>query len=135
MGYSTMFRALLRARGLSLAVVLTLALGVGLLATTFSLLNGALWRLPPFPDAGRAALLYLERNPQDEAPRRERWSFGPRRASASLAVTKSSERTQSLNTDFAESTSIRIFSSSTSDHAPSSFGIGFRIRMLESRGQ
>jgi putative ABC transport system permease protein len=75
MRYSTMFRALLRARGLSLAVILTLALGVGLLTTTFSLLNGALWRLPPFPDAGRIALLYLERDPQGEAPRRERWSF------------------------------------------------------------
>ena len=99
MGYSTMFRAFLRARGLSLAVVLTLALGVGLLATTFSLLNGALWRLPPFPDAGRIALLYLERNPQDEPPLRERWSFGPRRASASLekALTPQGQPTSYFN--------------------------------------
>jgi hypothetical protein len=69
MRYSTLFRALSRARGLSLAVILTFAAGMGLLTTTFSLLNGALWRLPPFPDAGRIALLYLERAPQGEAPR------------------------------------------------------------------
>jgi hypothetical protein len=70
-----MFRVLSRARGLSITIVLTFGLSVGLLTITFSLLNAALFRLPPFPDAGRLALLYLERNPPGESARQERWSF------------------------------------------------------------
>lgn len=68
-------RSLARSPALVLTVVLTLALGTGALATTFSVVNGALWRQPPFPNAERLAMLYLERNPRGEAPRRERWSF------------------------------------------------------------
>src|SRR4051812_14196132 len=60
---------------LSIGVVLTLALGVCALTTTFAVVRAALWREPPFPDAARLGILYLERNPAHEPPRRERWSF------------------------------------------------------------
>lgn len=75
MPLATTLRSLVRAPALSTAVVLTLALGVAVLATTFGVINAALLRQPPFPDAGRLALLYLQRNPEGEPPRRERWSF------------------------------------------------------------
>jgi putative ABC transport system permease protein len=58
-----------------LTIVLTLATGTGALTTTFAVVNAALWRQPPFPEADRLAMLYLERNPRGETPRRERWSF------------------------------------------------------------
>ncbi|HEX7121019.1 MAG TPA: ABC transporter permease [Gemmatimonadaceae bacterium] len=68
-------RPLVRARGLSITVIATLALGVAALGITFGIVNAAVFRQPPFPDADRLAMLYLERNPRGEAPRRERWSF------------------------------------------------------------
>ena len=68
-------RSISRARGLSLGVGVTLALGVCALTVTFGVVNAALFREPPFADAGRLALLYLERNPSGEPQRRERWSF------------------------------------------------------------
>lgn len=58
------------------AVVATLAVGVGALTTVFGIVNAALFRQPPFADAGRLAILYLVRNPLGEPTRRERWSFG-----------------------------------------------------------
>jgi putative ABC transport system permease protein len=68
-------RSLTHARALAITVALTLALGVGALIVTFGVVNAALWRQPPFPDAGRLTMLFLERNPAGELPRRERWSF------------------------------------------------------------
>lgn len=75
MPLSATFRSLARARALSFGVVLTLALGVAALTTTFGVVNAALFRQPPFHDAGRIALLFLQRNPEGEPSRRERWSF------------------------------------------------------------
>ncbi len=75
MNLSTTLRSLTRTPALALAIVSTLALGTGVLTTTFGVVNAALWRQPPFPDADRLAMLFLERNPQGESPRRERWSF------------------------------------------------------------
>ena len=72
------FRVRPRASGswaLSIAVVATLALGVAALTTTFAIVRAALWREPPFPDAERIGIVFLERNPANEPPRRERWSF------------------------------------------------------------
>lgn len=69
-------RALVRDRGLSLAVLVTLALGVGALTVAFGIVNAALFRQPPFEDARRLAMLYIVRNPVGEPTRRERWSFG-----------------------------------------------------------
>jgi hypothetical protein len=60
---------------LAVAVVITLAFGIGTLTTAFSLVNAALFRQPPFHDAHHLALLFLERNPAGEPPRQERWSF------------------------------------------------------------
>lgn len=68
-------RTLSRARGIAVAVVITLALGVGALTTAFGIVNAALFRQPPFQDARRLAMLYLMRNPLGEPARRERWSF------------------------------------------------------------
>jgi predicted permease len=72
---ATTFRSIARTRGLAISVALTLALGVGALTITFGVVHAALWRQPPFPDAGRLAMLFLQRNPRGEPPQRERWSF------------------------------------------------------------
>ena len=58
-----------------LGVVVTIALGVAALTTTFAIVRASLWREPPFPDADRIGVLFLERNPANEPARRERWSF------------------------------------------------------------
>jgi putative ABC transport system permease protein len=70
-----LLHSLTRSPTLSIGVVATLALGVGALTATFGVVNAALLREPPFEDAPRLAMLYLERNPFGEQPRRERWSF------------------------------------------------------------
>lgn len=68
-------RSLARAPRLSIAVITTIALGVAVVTGTFGILHAALVRQPPFPDASRIAMLYLERNPRNERATRERWSF------------------------------------------------------------
>ena len=68
-------RSILRSPRFALAVVIPLALGVAVLTVAFGMVYAALCRQPPFPDAERIALLFLERNPAFEAPYRERWSF------------------------------------------------------------
>ncbi len=68
-------RSLSRARGLSAAVIATLAIGVAALSATFGVVNAAILREPPFRDAERLVLLYLVRNPEGEPQRRERWSY------------------------------------------------------------
>ncbi len=75
MPLATSARALARAPKLSIGVIVTLAIGVAALTTAFGIVRAALMRQPPFPDAERVALLFLERNPANEPPRRERWSF------------------------------------------------------------
>lgn len=75
MSFPASFRSLARARALSITVVLTVAIGVATLTTTFGVVNAALFRQPPFYQADRIALLYLQRNPRGEAPYQERWSF------------------------------------------------------------
>ncbi|MEX2284160.1 MAG: ABC transporter permease [Gemmatimonadota bacterium] len=71
----TAIRSLLRARSLSLAVIGTLSIGIGALVTAFVLVNAALWRVPPFPDADRIAMLYVTRASPSQPFHRERWSF------------------------------------------------------------
>ena len=75
MSLSTTFRCVTRSRGLALSVVLTLALGVAALTTTFAVVNAALVRQPPFPEADRLLMLHIQRRPQGESERLERWSF------------------------------------------------------------
>ena len=45
------------------------------LTTTFAIVRAALWREAPFPDAERLEIVFLQRSPAGESPRRERWSF------------------------------------------------------------
>jgi putative ABC transport system permease protein len=75
MSLASTLRSLARSRALSITVVVTLAVAVGALATAFGVVNAALFRPPPFDDAGDIAMLYLQRNPAGEPPRQERWSF------------------------------------------------------------
>ncbi|MEO8679152.1 MAG: ABC transporter permease, partial [Vicinamibacterales bacterium] len=53
---------------LSLVAVLTLGLGIGLGTTVFSVVNGALFKGLPFPDAGRIVAL-VSTNPAQQQPR------------------------------------------------------------------
>jgi putative ABC transport system permease protein len=68
-------RSVARGRWLLVSVAATIAVGVAALTTTFGIVNAALFRLPPFHDSGRLAMLHLERRPDGEPPRQERWSF------------------------------------------------------------
>jgi hypothetical protein len=70
-----MLRFLLRSPALTLGVTATLALGVGALTVTFAVVDAALFREPPFQDAGRITMLYLVRSPAGEPVHNERWSF------------------------------------------------------------
>jgi putative ABC transport system permease protein len=46
-------RVLWRSPGYSLVVIMTIALGIGVNAATFSVVHAVLWRSLPYPDAGR----------------------------------------------------------------------------------
>src|ERR1700754_1304633 len=54
------FRSLLRARGLSITVVLTLALGIGANAAIFSVVRGVLLR--PLANRDEARLIYIRQS-------------------------------------------------------------------------
>src|SRR5580704_562969 len=54
-------RQITRAPGFSLAVILTLALGIGVNTAVFSMVNGFMLRPLPYPDADRIASLILHR--------------------------------------------------------------------------
>ena len=56
-------------------IAITVALGVAALTTAFAVVDAAVIRQPPFPEPERLAMLYLQRNPEGEPPRQERWSF------------------------------------------------------------
>src|SRR3712207_1144166 len=62
-------RGMGRARGFSLVVLLTLALGIGATTAVFSVVRGVLLRPLPFPDAGRVVRLWPG-NPKAVAERR-----------------------------------------------------------------
>ena len=72
---SATLRSLARAPGLSLTVAGTLAIGIAIVTVTFGVVYAALFRQPPFEEAERLAMLYLDRNPRGEPPSKERWSF------------------------------------------------------------
>jgi predicted permease len=67
-------RAIVANRGLTSAVVATLAAGTAALTIVFGIVNAALYRPPPFHEAGRLAMLHLVRDDYGVA-RRERWSY------------------------------------------------------------
>jgi predicted permease len=68
-------RSVARARVLTAGVVITVALGVAALTTTFGIANAAIYRQPPFERANELAILQIVRNPRGESTRRERWSY------------------------------------------------------------
>lgn len=68
-------RVLLRSPGLAAGVVLTVATGIGALAVAFTMVDAALFRQPPFPDASRLAMVYATRTSPAEGTVRGRWSY------------------------------------------------------------
>jgi putative ABC transport system permease protein len=68
-------RSLLRAPLLTGAAVLSLTLGIAATTTVFSLIDGALLRQPPFPQANRLAILTIVHSSPTTTPRPERWSW------------------------------------------------------------
>lgn len=66
---------MIRQPGLTVVAAASLALGVGALALTFTVVDAALWRAPPFADADRLAMPFsLVSSPREVAARR-RWSY------------------------------------------------------------
>ncbi|HEY1337838.1 MAG TPA: ABC transporter permease, partial [Bryobacteraceae bacterium] len=61
-------RSLRRARGYSLVVVLTLALGVGANTAIFTLVNRVLWSQLPYHDAERLVSIWSSRTDRDKSP-------------------------------------------------------------------
>jgi putative ABC transport system permease protein len=51
-------RQLIKNRGFAAVSILTLALGIGVNTTTFSLVYALLYRLPPYPDPNRIVMVY-----------------------------------------------------------------------------
>jgi putative ABC transport system permease protein len=68
-------RSLLRVPALTLAAVLSIALGVSATTSVFSVVDAALFRLPPFPRADRLAMLFITRQHPNAPIGRERWSW------------------------------------------------------------
>jgi len=71
-GYA--LRSLARMRGLAIAAVLTLALGIGATTTMVSLVDAMLWRPPPFADPDRLTIVSVTRTTSREGLQRLRWS-------------------------------------------------------------
>lgn len=65
----------MRARGVSVAAVFSIALGVAATTSVFSVVDAALVRSPPFPAADRLAMLFITRQQPNASLERERWSW------------------------------------------------------------
>ena len=76
-------RSLVRARGLTFTVVLTLALGIGANAAIFSVVRGVLLRPLVNRDADR--LIYIRQSAPRHRPGRTRTSRSPSSATCRLA--------------------------------------------------
>jgi predicted permease len=68
-------RSLLRTPVLTFAAILSIGLGIAATTAVFSIVNAALFRLPPFERADRLIMLYSERHAPNSPPARERWSW------------------------------------------------------------
>jgi putative ABC transport system permease protein len=69
------FRTVRRMRGLAVAAILTLSLGIGATTTMFSVVDAALLRPVPFADPDRLVILYSTRLTQRDGLQRLRWSY------------------------------------------------------------
>jgi putative ABC transport system permease protein len=67
-------RSLLRARGLAVAAILTLALGIGATTTMVSVVDAMVWRPPPFAEPDRLAIVSITRATPLNGLQRLRWS-------------------------------------------------------------
>ena len=68
-------RSLARTPVLSGAAVLSMSVGIAATTAVFSVVDAALFRPPPFPDAGRLAIIYTTRRRGNAPAGRERWSW------------------------------------------------------------
>ena len=68
-------RSLLRTPVVSVAAVLSIALGIAATTSVFSIVDAALFRAPPFAGAARLAILFITRQHPNAAIERERWSW------------------------------------------------------------
>src|SRR6478736_298007 len=68
-------RSLARTPVLSGAAVLSMSVGIAATTAVFSVVDAALFRPPPFPDAGRLAIIYTTRQRGAAPAGRERWSW------------------------------------------------------------
>jgi putative ABC transport system permease protein len=68
-------RSLVRSPVLSVAAVLSIALGVSATTSVFSVVDAALFRPPPLPAADRLAMIYVTRHRPNAPLGRERWSW------------------------------------------------------------
>ena len=67
-------RMMRRTRAVSLAAILTLAVGIGATTTMFAVVHAALWRPLPFDDPDSLVLLYVTRTTPQDGQVRLRWS-------------------------------------------------------------
>ena len=68
-------RSLARTPVLTGAAILSMSVGIAATTAVFSVVDAALFRPPPFPDADRLAIIYTTRQRDDAPAGRERWSW------------------------------------------------------------
>jgi len=74
-------RVLWRAPGYAVVVILTIALGIGLNVTVFSVIHAVLWQSLPYPDAGRLVVIEAETPGLPSASAASGTLFDPRQQS------------------------------------------------------
>src|SRR3954469_24660511 len=68
-------RSLMRTPVVTLAAVLSIALGIAATTAVLGIVDAALYRQPPFEQADRLMMLYGTRQRDNEAPAKIRWSW------------------------------------------------------------
>jgi putative ABC transport system permease protein len=113
------WRSLMRARMLSGAAVLSIALGIAATTSVFTVVDAALFRPPPFPAADRLAMLFITRQRPNAPLERARWSWPQTRllreratsfshvasfSLAVLAITSAESEPEPVNAELVSST-------------------------------
>jgi predicted permease len=93
-------RVLWRSPGYALVVILTIALGIGINVTIFSVIHAVLWRSLPYPDAGRIVAIEADTRGLPNAQESSGETFNLRRASHLItAVSEVEGRDASVTVD------------------------------------